>query len=615
MIKTKNNFIFCAFLLLPLQPVFAQSVEPISTDTRFVDAQVRGKAQNPAEGKWAVKTHLVWNEETDQLTRQTYEVWQSPLESELTFRWTPDVISDAKQGRVSGQGTVVWRDIGAATYEHDATVAIYMGHMREGKREGEGVYRHKSGFSYDGTWQAGKMHGTGYLTLTNGDHYVGGFKQGKLHGEGRLIDSDGTIFEGTFVDGKAQGEGLVKRSDDLEYLAVWKDGDEVAGSRNIVYEPKVLNAQLSDDFRVGVVLENRSGQSNFSNLSTSEKAAMYKSRATGETLSIFPASQRILDVWRGNAPLTMEAREAGDRHSGGGFLGIKKEDIKPVSLVFEFENKSRSDVRITSSSLLVDSSKTDRDPMLHAFKLIDDCSGPGEAFAPDFLLENFGWSEIENGKMTLQFVDTQDAPIGSPEVLNIPNFSEEAFVNLVPVLAKKGANVAALKRGHQCAAPASYTTESLNAAKRNCIKTVQSSAGELGPAMAVNVSGLQVGVKGNIDYQWRDNNGTPVNKSGSFKLQIPVGAHNMPLAECGEGGSPGDATVKIFRLKLDQENYRLRVPIKDTVPAGVTSRWRLAFEAEKNSNHRFRLQFNLSDGQTIVSRPIDLAYLRPRIPK
>lgn len=615
MFNPKASLICLLCLGLPSSGAFSQSFQHVEPDFSAADAVVRGDAVDTEQERWVVKTHLVWNEEADILTRQTYEVWQGPMEAGLTFRWTPASIAQANSGRVTGKGTVFWQDVGAASYDQDAVVSTYVGDMQDGRRHGHGIYRHKSGFSYEGTWQTGKMQGTGYLTFTNGDHYVGGFAQGQLHGGGRLIDSDGTIFEGTFVDGIAQGEGLVRRADDLEYLAVWKDGTEVAGSRNVVYQPEILNAQLSDAFRVGVVLENRGGQADPTSMETPTAAEIYKSRAVGETLRLFPASQRILDVWRGNAPITMNGREIGQRYSGGGFLGIMKENIKPVSLIFEFENKSRSDVRIVSTSIVVESSKTDTEPMLQAYSPLPECGIARPGFDPNFLLENFGWADVENGQLSLQFLDPTGTPVSTPETVNIGTFKTSLFVDLIPIIARKGADVASMERGYQCAPPASFEQDDWEAFERQCIEKAKTVAGELGPALEIFGLGFVTTVAGNLAFQWRDLNGNETRKSKTFKLQVPVGTHTLSLAECGEGGSPPDGSVKVFRLKLDQDNYRLRVPLKDTVPAGVTSRWRLAFEAEKNSDHRFRLKFDLSDGQTVLSRPIELAYLRPRMPQ
>src|SRR5262249_27839731 len=86
----------------------------------------------------------------------------------------------------------------------------------------------------------------------------------------------------------------------------------------------------------------------------------------------------------------------------------------------------------------------------------------------------------------------------------------------------------------------------------------------------------------------------------------------MQEVEIGEGGAREIISRETQQLKLDATNYRLPISYKTSVPAGRTARLIVPLEAEKSSSHDFKVAVQLSDGQEIKSRPINLLYYRPR---
>lgn len=60
--------------------------------------------------------------------------------------------------------------------------AVYFGEHNNGRREGKGVMKYKSGRVYEGEWLNDLRHGRGYERYENGNVYLGQFETGKAHG-------------------------------------------------------------------------------------------------------------------------------------------------------------------------------------------------------------------------------------------------------------------------------------------------------------------------------------------------------------------------------------------------------------------------------------------------
>lgn len=49
----------------------------------------------------------------------------------------------------------------------------YEGEIKNGLREGWGIYHYRNGALYEGEWMEGKKHGVGIMKYANGDRYEG----------------------------------------------------------------------------------------------------------------------------------------------------------------------------------------------------------------------------------------------------------------------------------------------------------------------------------------------------------------------------------------------------------------------------------------------------------
>lgn len=59
--------------------------------------------------------------------------------------------------------------------------AVYLGTIRDEKRNGKGVMIYKNNRVYEGDWVDDLRHGQGFEVYKNGNYYIGGFSNGKIN--------------------------------------------------------------------------------------------------------------------------------------------------------------------------------------------------------------------------------------------------------------------------------------------------------------------------------------------------------------------------------------------------------------------------------------------------
>jgi hypothetical protein len=90
---------------------------------------------------------------------------------------------------------------------------FYLGELREGKANGQGVGIWKTGGFYQGYWQDNQRHGMGTYQWPDGERYVGQFVQGKRTGHGTYYWKTGEYFEGQWLDDRRHGPGVLYKPD------------------------------------------------------------------------------------------------------------------------------------------------------------------------------------------------------------------------------------------------------------------------------------------------------------------------------------------------------------------------------------------------------------------
>nr|XP_051705243.1 alsin isoform X3 [Oryctolagus cuniculus] len=93
--------------------------------------------------------------------------------------------------------------------------ATYNGRWLSGKPHGRGVLKWPDGRMYSGMFRNGLEDGYGeyripHKALNKEDHYVGHWKEGKMCGQGVYSYASGEVFEGCFQDNVRHGHGLLR---------------------------------------------------------------------------------------------------------------------------------------------------------------------------------------------------------------------------------------------------------------------------------------------------------------------------------------------------------------------------------------------------------------------
>ncbi len=607
--------LIAALLVASAPPADAQRVTPLPPRAGPVfPPSIPGSEP----GEWRSRSQLVWDVAQSALDRRLYTVWDPSPSDDLDFRWEPADPVAAAEGRVAGEGTVVWLTRGAPVYDKNAVVATISGAFRDGRAEGRAVFRHRSGVAYDGAWRGGLMHGQGRLTLPNGDAYIGGFADGRLAGEGVYIDAAGVIYEGSFADNRRDGIGTVSAPDGRIYAASWRAGSEEAGSRRLIAAPEAAATpaqyQIYDDFRLGVIVEQR-----LSGALGPDQPLYYTSLSTRKSLEIFPDYPKMLDIWRGRANLRLEDAELyqvgnAERYEGKRtFIGLGETRTEPVRVVFEFENRSNQAVEIQAAYLEVADSETDLDPAVQ-LRLRVWCDSSVDwrlAICPTvFDFENFGWSNPIDARLNFTFHQDGRRMFSR----DLGEFAERVALDFDAELAALGVDRDALQTFHVCDEPGLREWEDRN----RCLQALRSVrefgdlAGEVFIAEGLGSGSVGVMVRGTLDYDWVTAKGERRSKSSPFDGYIKLATLPV-MAEEGEGGDPAPIGHEPFVFDLDRAGYRIPLPLRSLVEPGVSGRWRIELEALKSSNHAFRIVTVLSDGRRVASRPIDLLYVKPRV--
>jgi len=102
---------------------------------------------------------------------------------------------------------------------------VYVGHVRNGLRDGEGTFTDDAGAVYTGSWSLDKPHGFGTKTNPTGAKYEGMYHTGRRHGSGRYTFPSGDVYVGQFHDGTMHGNGTMTwAASGAQYSGQWRGG-------------------------------------------------------------------------------------------------------------------------------------------------------------------------------------------------------------------------------------------------------------------------------------------------------------------------------------------------------------------------------------------------------
>ena len=113
-----------------------------------------------------------------------------------------------KEGKKEGQGIYKFNN-----------GETYVGEFKNDLREGIGIYYYKDGSSYNGNWKKDKKHGYGIYSYPDNEAYVGEWKYGKYDGLGIFFYRNGDKYVGEVNENHRDGFGMkISENKTVEFL-------------------------------------------------------------------------------------------------------------------------------------------------------------------------------------------------------------------------------------------------------------------------------------------------------------------------------------------------------------------------------------------------------------
>ena len=151
-----------------------------------------------------------------------------------------EYIGYVKNGVPNGNGVIrynngnVWEGnwVNGKPFKGDGfiyyTNAKYEGHIDNSMRNGQGKYTGDNNLTYNGSWVNDKRDGTGKCEFEDGSIYEGDWKDDIINGQGKMTYKDGSNYEGGWYGDKKHGEGKMTYKDGSNYEGGWY-GDKKHG--------------------------------------------------------------------------------------------------------------------------------------------------------------------------------------------------------------------------------------------------------------------------------------------------------------------------------------------------------------------------------------------------
>jgi hypothetical protein len=545
-------------------------------------------------GAWAERVQIVYLDDQRTIKRRLVRVWDPHPEQNLDFTWEPSTGTGSgigDDGVITGVGKLVWRIKGSASYDPATIYSTYQGQLRNGRPDGHGILRMRTGEFLEGNWSDGLLNGIGTHLEADGDRYEGQFIGGISEGRGKLSTTAGEIFEGTFKAGLLNGNATRYLANGSSYSSVWIDGREIGPASNRTAPgaaPGFLQVSSTGDnpnskIKLGISVDGRMNQ---------QANLQYRSSVSKGEITISPTEDEMNVAWSGQGIIT---------NNSDYFSGF--DDGTAVFLEVTASTSDGSKAKFDSLTLFVNSSETYRKPMLS----ID--AEPGcKGYLPKFTIYNHGWGELRDAVLTINFVGAGKTKTQA-FTKSIGNVSNGADIDIEDLLKKAGVDTQSL------AAQRIFcrSTEGAADCKRRLTSTIQ--LGSLSEMLRSNGNFASIGIEGTIRYKWLDSSKKAHKASQPLETSVNLAAFKAPgnLAECGDyfGGAPEAARYQDVNLKVEKENYSIEIPIRGNSAVAKLSA-RLRVTAPVSSIHKLQIVARMADGSESVSKPVSLHFYRPR---
>lgn len=519
-------------------------------------------------GAWQKRSQLEWDADAGRLVRKAFVAWDPAPELDLEFVWEG---TGSAEGVINGEGRLVWRKKGAPAYDVSAVYSDYQGSVKNGRPDGDGRLKLRSGLLYEGDWRDGEMEGEGRLRFANGEAFEGGFAAGSPDGAGRLTTPDGRVWKSVWRNGEE-----IERKPAEGYVQLVQAGTVAVN----VY----LDSRLNDEFRAA------QDEDDFNRY-------IYRVDDSSGVLRIQLASDEIMGLWKGDAPIIATLRQGiSDYFEDSTQFG-------PVFVVVDIANEENQTAEVVGAYLDIDESMSDLQPYVDAYGPADGCN---DRLQTEFSLMNAGWGPVENARLTYVFGNEAE-PGNQTFVAEIGSFEDAAMPSIAGGLEALGIDIDRLQNdSFQCASEDQFAA---------CLADWQNSdllAGLRGATFSDGNAQLLTRLWGILEYTWTDAKGGGNQRQSPVVIDFPVLDVGFG-PECGAGG-PIERGFPTAKLPLDQTNVRIPINYTDTIAPREQKRFGLNFVADKSSRHHFRFVIELADGRTVASPDIDLLYFIPRSP-
>ena len=550
------------------------------------------------DGDWAERVQVIYQQDTGSVLRRTVRVWDSEPEKNLDFVWEPDADGTlGADGTVTGSGKLVWRVRGSASYDPNTIYSTYVGDLKDGRPEGEGRLQFRSGELLEGRFVAGRLEGKGLHVDPVGNRYEGDFVAGRAHGEGRLAETTGTIYTGSFAHGLKHGEGTTLLAGGATYVSRWTMGLE-SGRPELVADATLgglLKAQSGGDAgktEIAVAIEPRMTQR-----ASDNGILTYQHLVQEAAIAIYPLDDTVNGLWNGSGQVSTDS-----------WIFDNRDWDAPAYVEVGVRTADGSKVKLDRLELAVANSEAYRKPMLTTISH-QGCTG----FRPSFSIKNYGWGEVRDMKMTLQFAtEKDDIPRSRSFSRSVGSFDEGIDIAVKDIFDEVGVETEKL-------AKARYTCPSRDAVDV-CRSQVFNDAGfgEIGDYVEGNHQ-LYTNLAGTLDYKWADDGGTVYDASETFRVDISLAVIEYPTeAECGDLApmAPEALRYQEVHLPVGRQDYSVDIPVRGNRNiSSYVARMKLDAEPAMSSFHQFSVAAHFADGSIRKSKPVNLYYVQPRLSK
>ena len=549
----------------------------------------------PPAGAWAERVQIVYQKSEGTVVRRTVRVWDSEPDKNLDFVWEP-VGTDtlAADGTVSGEGKLVWRVRGSASYDPKTVYSTYVGALKDGRPDGEGRLQLRSGELFEGHFVAGRLEGKGLHVDGAGRRYEGDFVAGRPHGRGRLAEPNGSIYTGSFANGVRHGEGETRLAGGATYVSRWTMGLEI-GRPEIVADATLgglLKAQSGGDagrVQISVAIEPRMTQQ-----ASENDVLAYQHLVREEDIAVYPVDEEMNNFWNGTGVIRESEWMFEDRDLDA-----------PAYVEVEMGSTDGKRVNLERLELQVANSEAYRKPML-SIVAHRGCNG----FRPSFSIKNHGWGDVRDMTMNFQFTGQDEGGPASRTFSHpVGSFDQGTDVGIRNIFDEVGVDTAKLEQGR-------FSCPSMDAIAV-CRSQVFNEVGF--GELADFVSGdafLTTTAVGTFDYSWADDAGNLYPTSERFRAEFSLAVIETPnQAECGAGYNQAPEALRYqdVNFPVGKQNYAIELPVRGNRKlTRHVARLKLSADPQMSSFHQFSVAATFADGSVRKSKPVSFFFMRPR---